>query len=237
MGQDKILHKRSAVVIDNSPKLPTENQLDYGELAINFADGYETLTIRNSADKITEFKSKEYFENIIIENELVTAAALNDLNVRKSDISSLATVATTGSYNDLSNKPNIPNAGMEDADESVDEVNTLPFVSYNEQILTEEQKEQARKNIDVNNKQDKVLKFENVLASHWVSDSTYTDYPYRCDMSCAGVTEAMYAEVTFSLEQITSENFAPICETKQDVVSIWSKENTSVTIPTIIIIV
>jgi hypothetical protein len=235
MGQDKILHKRSAVVIDNSPKLPTENQLDYGELAINFADGYETLTIRNSADKITEFKSKEYFENIIIENELVTAAALNDLNVRKSDISSLATVATTGSYNDLSNKPNIPNAGMEDADESVDEVNTLPFVSYNEQILTEEQKEQVRRNIDVNNKQEKVLKFENILASNWTNDSTYADYPYRCDMNCAGVTETMYAEVVFGLTESTSGQYAPLCETKEGVVSIWSKGNTSITIPTIVI--
>lgn len=173
--------------------------------------------------------------------------------ISESDIAAMGFTKNTGTYSkptngipvldlesDIQNKLNKVdslNAGMEDTDETVEDVVSLPFVSYNEQILTEEQKAQARENIDVNNKQDKVLKFENVLASSWVSDSTYADYPYRCDISCAGVTEAMYAEVTFSLEQITSENFAPICETKQEVVSIWSKENTNVTIPTIIIIV
>lgn len=173
--------------------------------------------------------------------------------ISESDIAAMGFTKNTGTYSkptdgipasdlesDVQNKLNKVdslNAGMEDTDETVEDITSLPFISYVEQELTEEQKAQARENIDVNNKQDKVLKFENVLASSWVSDSTYADYPYRCDISCAGVTEAMYAEVTFSLEQITSENFAPICETKQEVVSIWSKENTNVTIPTIIIIV
>ena len=40
---DTILHKRSSVVTDNSPKLPSADQLEYGELAINYADGYETI--------------------------------------------------------------------------------------------------------------------------------------------------------------------------------------------------
>lgn len=90
-------------------------------------------------------------------------------------------------------------------------------------------------NESVANKQDKVLKFEDMAASSWVSDSTYTDYPYRCDMACTGVTETMYAEVVFGIEQATSGKFAPLCETKADAVSIWSSENTSITVPTIII--
>ena len=84
-------------------------------------------------------------------------------------------------------------------------------------------------------KQDKVLKFENKTASSWVSDSAYADYPYRCDVSCSGVTADMYAEVVFGVEHSTSGNYAPVCETKNEVVSIWSKENTTITIPTIII--
>lgn len=64
-------------------------------------------------------------QQTVEDNELVTSAALNDLNTRTSTIeekipeidevlqgkantNSLATVATSGSYNDLSNKPTIP---------------------------------------------------------------------------------------------------------------------------------
>jgi hypothetical protein len=88
---------------------------------------------------------------------------------------------------------------------------------------------------ELNNKQDKVLKFENKTASSWVSDNTYTDYSYRCDISCSGVTADMFAEVVFGVDDSTSGNYAPVCETKSNVVSIWSKENTTTTIPTIII--
>ena len=39
---------RSAAVIDGKPKLPTSNQLDFGEIAVNYAKGYETLSDRKS---------------------------------------------------------------------------------------------------------------------------------------------------------------------------------------------
>jgi hypothetical protein len=87
----------------------------------------------------------------------------------------------------------------------------------------------------LNDKQDKVMKFENKTASSWVSDNTYTDYSYRCDIPCSGVTADMFAEVVFGVDDSTSGNYAPVCETKSNVVSIWSKENTTTTIPTIII--
>ena len=84
-------------------------------------------------------------------------------------------------------------------------------------------------------KQDKNLYFTNKTASSWVSDSTYEDYPYRCDIFCSGVTSDMYAEVVFSVAQSTSGMYAPVCETKSNAVSVWSNDNTSITIPTIII--
>lgn len=88
---------------------------------------------------------------------------------------------------------------------------------------------------EVGNKQDKVLKFTNKSASTWVGDSTYSSFPYRCDISCSGVTADMYAEVVFNIDESTSGNYAPVCETKANIVSIWSSENESITIPTIII--
>ena len=49
----------------------------------------------------------------ITDNEEVTAAALNDLEEKKANINDLADVATSGNYNDLTNKPTIPAAVTE----------------------------------------------------------------------------------------------------------------------------
>lgn len=90
-------------------------------------------------------------------------------------------------------------------------------------------------NIDLSGKQDKVLKFENLTASAWVSDATYGDYPYRCDVPCTGVMATDYPEVVLALEQAVSGDYAPLAETKENVVSIWSSVNDTIIIPTIII--
>lgn len=47
----KILHKRSGV----SGKTPTSSQMDYGEIAINYAKGSEMISIKNSANEIVSF--------------------------------------------------------------------------------------------------------------------------------------------------------------------------------------
>lgn len=86
-----------------------------------------------------------------------------------------------------------------------------------------------------NGKQDKVLKFENVTASNWVSDSTYSDFGYHCDLTCTGATGAMFAEVVFSQADAVSGDYAMVCETMTNVVRIYSKKNVSTTVPTIII--
>lgn len=61
----KVIILHSSDITDGKAKLPQANQIDYGELAINFADGVETISIKNSQDEIVEFKSKDYFENKI----------------------------------------------------------------------------------------------------------------------------------------------------------------------------
>ena len=49
-----------------SPKLPSSEQLDYGEIAINYGNGIETIAIRNENDEIVKFipekKIKEYID-------------------------------------------------------------------------------------------------------------------------------------------------------------------------------
>ena len=62
----KVLHKRSVAVENELPKLPTSSQLEFGELAINYADGYETISIKNNNNEIVTFSSdsKKYKANI-----------------------------------------------------------------------------------------------------------------------------------------------------------------------------
>lgn len=86
----------------------------------------------------------------------------------------------------------------------------------------------------VNNKSSNIV-FTNISASEWVSDSTYPNFGFKCDISCPGVTSDMFAEVTFSVGQATGGNYAPVCETKTDIITIWSSTPDSIIIPTIIV--
>lgn len=92
-------HKRSSVVSNGAPKLPTTDQLAVGEIAINFAEGYETLSTRNNNDGIATFSSdsvldKKYISSgavvsamtelsgILEDDEYTIAQALNEQNDR-----------------------------------------------------------------------------------------------------------------------------------------------------------
>ena len=88
-------HKKSTVVENGGPKLPTAAQLELGEIAINFAKGYETLSIKNNNDEIVTFTNDNYWIN----KEQAIAAALNDLNDRKQDALEMDEIPTEGSQN------------------------------------------------------------------------------------------------------------------------------------------
>jgi len=75
----------------------------------------------------------------------------------------------------------------------------------------------------------------NVSASSWSSNSTYSGYGYRCAIAISGVTASDVAEVVFSLVDATSGNYAPVCETYAGGVYVYSKVNTAITIPTIVV--
>lgn len=54
----KILLKKSSALDDKGtgPKLPTSDQLVNGEIAINFLSGHETISLKNSDNKIVPIK-------------------------------------------------------------------------------------------------------------------------------------------------------------------------------------
>lgn len=74
-----------------------------------------------------------------------------------------------------------------------------------------------------------------VATSAWVSDTTYTDYPFRVSIPIDGCTVNHIPEVTFALADATSGNFAPIAETYDGGVYIYAAEvpSEAITIPTI----
>lgn len=84
-------------------------------------------------------------------------------------------------------------------------------------------------------KQDKNLYFVNVTASEWVLEGAFKDFKYRCDIPLEGVTENMVAEVIFAMDESSSGNYAPLCETGNGTLTIWSSTNKAIVIPTIII--
>lgn len=75
----------------------------------------------------------------------------------------------------------------------------------------------------------------NISVSVWSSDNTYSDYSYRASVAITGVTASDVAEVVFSLEQATSGDYAPVCATYAGGVYVYSKQNDSITIPTILV--
>lgn len=66
---EHLIHKRSSQVVENQPKLPTSEQIEYGEIAVNYAKGHETLSIKNSDNEIKTFSCDD---NILINYHLDT---------------------------------------------------------------------------------------------------------------------------------------------------------------------
>ena len=79
MARKKLLHIKSASIDNGAPKLPTANQIEYGEIAVNYGNGVETLSIKNSANEIVTFTNDKTLLAYIDEqdNELATAAGLS----------------------------------------------------------------------------------------------------------------------------------------------------------------
>lgn len=76
----------------------------------------------------------------------------------------------------------------------------------------------------------------NTIVSNWVADTTYTDFGYKADMSITNLTENDTCEVIFNQADASSGNYAQVNSSSAGTLTIYSKVNTEITIPTIIII-
>lgn len=81
-----------------------------------------------------------------------------------------------------------------------------------------------------------VAKNVKVTADNWVSDSTYSDYPYKAELSIENVTANHSPDVRFNFTEASNGKIAPISDTSEGIVTIYSNDNTlAFTIPVIIL--
>lgn len=82
MANKTLLLKRSQQVEENGlPKLPKPDQLDYGELAINYAEGKETISFKNSANNIVCLNQEVEIGTTPSEGEVSLAKIIIDESV------------------------------------------------------------------------------------------------------------------------------------------------------------
>lgn len=85
----------------------------------------------------------------------------------------------------------------------------------------------------------KKLQFRNVSVSKasFVADATYQDFPYRAGVALSGVIESMIPEVVLSVDDALSGNYAPVAESYNGGVYLYtgSPPDADITIPTIIL--
>lgn len=62
----RVKHLKSNVVKPSGyPKIPNPDKLRYGEIAVNYADGLETISLKNSSNGVTVFRPNT---NVLVKN-------------------------------------------------------------------------------------------------------------------------------------------------------------------------
>ena len=77
-----ILHKKSNQTVGKQPKLPTDEQLEYGEIAVNYHKGVETISFKNDDDEIVTLQKDVLVgEDIDLDSLETTAKIIIDESV------------------------------------------------------------------------------------------------------------------------------------------------------------
>jgi len=86
MAEKHLIHTHSNEIAEDMPKLPSNTRIKYGELAVNYAKGYETISLKNDNDEIITFSNDNIIKKMIEDNERVISSALIDLNERLTEL-------------------------------------------------------------------------------------------------------------------------------------------------------
>ena len=85
---------RSSAVIDGKPKLPTSNQLDFGEIAINYAEDHETLSFKNNSNEIVSLSVKTV-DDVTVNGNSVVSNKTAEITMKGNTIPVANTYSTT----------------------------------------------------------------------------------------------------------------------------------------------
>lgn len=60
----KVINKKSHNLVNGAPKLPNTEDIDFGEIAINYATNHETIAIKNESGEIATFSSDNVYPHL-----------------------------------------------------------------------------------------------------------------------------------------------------------------------------
>ena len=90
----RVKNIRSSAVIDGKPKLPTSGQLSEGEIAVNYAKGYETLSFKNNSDEIVSLSVKTV-DDVKVNGSSVVSNKTAEITMKGNTIPVANTYSTT----------------------------------------------------------------------------------------------------------------------------------------------
>lgn len=193
------------------------------------ADSYSNYKFRLYSDSIENEKvytqgTLYAVELFLIEEHAVTANISIYCGV---DISSV-NIYSTGEF--------ALNNVMVDTDEISDHAVTYAKLSTDLQTLVDKINGNESNIAGLQtSKQDKNLTFTNVEVDTWASDATYSGYSYKASIALTGVDATMIPTVIFNFTDSASGNYLSTVETYAGGVYVWSKVNSAITIPLILI--
>ena len=76
-------------------------------------------------------------------------------------------------------------------------------------------------------------KIEDTSVSTWSASTKYVDFAFQAQINIADLSEFDSVNVVFGLLDAISGNYAPAIEIYEDYILVFSKVNTTITIPTI----
>lgn len=92
-----LIHVRSNQTLeDGSPKLPSVDRIEYGEIAINYNAGKETISFKNSNNQIVAFSVSQAISDATFNNGHNAVSSVAGIPVSKRLV--IATISNNGSF-------------------------------------------------------------------------------------------------------------------------------------------
>lgn len=98
-----VSHKKSKVKVNGKPQLPSADSLVEGEIAVNFAENVETLSIKNESGAVVTFSSDNYYSEQKLGSAFTganSAVTVTDELSNKANTSDIANFFDDAKYED-----------------------------------------------------------------------------------------------------------------------------------------